>query len=104
MTRCDVSGKVRLFRGQSKEAYVHVVSDCHCLFGGESVYRAGTIIDRIRSAAYGYTVDKDIALVYLPCDMSVPGTELEVEVMGKIVAAQVISLPIIDPEGLNIRS
>jgi 4-methylaminobutanoate oxidase (formaldehyde-forming) len=76
----------------------------HCLFGGESVYQNGKIIDRIRSACYGYSVDKDIALVYLPLDLSEPGTNLEVEVMGNIVEAKVVSLPIVDPKGLNSRS
>ncbi|MBW2202501.1 MAG: FAD-dependent oxidoreductase, partial [Deltaproteobacteria bacterium] len=76
----------------------------HCLFGGESVYRNGKIIDRIRSACYGYNVDKDIALVYLPLDLSEPGSNLEVEVMGNIVNAKVVSLPIVDPKGLSIRS
>ncbi len=76
----------------------------HCLFGGESVYQNGKSIDRIRSACHGYSVDKDIALVYLPLDLSEPGTKLEVEVMGNIVEAKVVSLPIVDPKGLNIRS
>jgi len=76
----------------------------HCLFGGESVYRNGKIIDRIRSAGHGYNVDKDIALVYLPHDISETGTDLTVEVMGDFVKAKVVTLPIVDPKGLSVRS
>jgi glycine cleavage system T protein len=76
----------------------------YCLFGGESVYKNGKIINRIRSASHGYSVNTDIALVYLPNDMSEPGTKLEVEVMGKFVKAKVISMPMVDPKGLRIRA
>ncbi len=76
----------------------------YCLFGGESVYKEGKIIDRIRSANHGYCANTDIALVYLPHDMSEPGTEVEVEVMGNIVQAKVVSMPIVDPKGARIRA
>lgn len=76
----------------------------HCLFGGESVYQNGKSIDRIRSAGYGYSVDKDIALVYLPLDISETGTKLTVEVMGDFIEATVVSLPLVDPKGLSVRS
>ncbi len=76
----------------------------HCMFGGESVYREGKVVDRIRSAGHSYSIDKDIALVYLPRDMSEPGTEMEVEVLGKKVPAVVISMPVVDPAGKDIRS
>jgi 4-methylaminobutanoate oxidase (formaldehyde-forming) len=78
-------------------------ADC-CLFGGESVYKDGKIIDRIRSANHGYCANTDIALIYLPLEMSEPGTELEVEVMGKIIKAEVASMPIVDPKGARIRA
>jgi len=76
----------------------------HCLFGGESVYRDGKILNRIRSANFGYNANTDIALVYLPKDVSKPGTELEVEVMGKFVKATVVSMPLVDPKGQRIRA
>ena len=76
----------------------------YCLFGGESVYKDGSIVDRIRTANHGYNVNMDIALVYLPQDMAKPGTELEVEVMGKFIKATVVSMPLVDPKGLRIRA
>ncbi|OEU81895.1 MAG: hypothetical protein BA873_02285 [Desulfobulbaceae bacterium C00003063] len=76
----------------------------HCLFGGESLYNNGKIVDRIRTANYGYNVNMDIALVYLPLDLSKPGTELEVEVMGESVKATVVSMPLVDPKGVRIRA
>jgi dimethylglycine dehydrogenase len=61
-------------------------------------------VDRIRSAAYGYTIGKDIGLIYLPLDLAKPGTQVEVEVMGKFVKAEVVQTPMVDPKGERIRS
>ncbi len=40
------------------------------LYGGESVYANGKVIDRIRSGSYGYSIGRDIGLVYLPLDLT----------------------------------
>ncbi len=76
----------------------------HCLFGGESVYIGDELIDRIRSAAFGHTVGKDIGLVYLPVDLTKPGTKVDVEIMGKRARAEVVVMPLVDPEGTKIRA
>jgi 4-methylaminobutanoate oxidase (formaldehyde-forming) len=74
------------------------------LYGGESVYRDGKVIDRIRSANYGYTIGRDIGLVYLPLALAKAGTELAVQVMGERVTATVADLPLVDPKGEKIRA
>ncbi len=73
------------------------------LYGGESVYRGGKVIDRIRSGNYGYIIGRDIGLVYLPLDLAKAGTELEVQVMGERVKATVANLPLVDPKGLKLK-
>jgi len=73
------------------------------LYGGESVYANGQVIDRIRSGNYGYTIGQDIGLVYLPLELAVAGTELEVQVMGERVTAEVANLPLVDPKGLKLK-
>ena len=73
------------------------------LYGGESVYANGSVIDRIRSGSYGYTIGKDIGLVYLPLELARAGTELEVQVMGERVKASVAKLPLLDPKGLKLK-
>ena len=72
------------------------------LFGGESVYIKGDV-ERIRSTAYGHTIGKDIGLIYLPLDLAKPGTEVEVEIMGERVKAEVVLAPMVDPKGERIR-
>jgi 4-methylaminobutanoate oxidase (formaldehyde-forming) len=73
------------------------------LYGGESVYAGGRIIDRIRTGGRGYTIGKDIGLVYLPPELAKAGTVLEVEILGERIRAQVADLPLVDPKGEKIR-
>jgi 4-methylaminobutanoate oxidase (formaldehyde-forming) len=74
------------------------------LYGGESIYAGNRLVDRIRTGAYGYTIGKDIGLVYLPIELSKAGTMLEVEILGERVRAQVADLPLVDPKGVKIRA
>jgi len=74
------------------------------LYGGESVFANGRVIDRIRSGSYGYSIGRDIGLVYLPPALAKDGTELEVQVMGERVKAKVANLPLVDPKGQKLKA
>ena len=74
------------------------------LYGGESVYASGRLVNRIRTGGYGHTVGKDIGLVYLPLELSRAGTALEVEILGERIEAQVADLPLVDPKGEKLRA
>jgi glycine cleavage system T protein len=74
------------------------------LYGGESVYAGGRMVDRIRTGGYGHTIGKDIGLVYLPPELATAGIALEVEILGERVKAQVADLPLVDPNGEKIRA
>jgi len=74
------------------------------LYGGESVYADGKVIDRIRTGNYGYTIGQDIGLVYLPLELADAGEEFEVQVMGERVKAKVADIPLVDPKGEKIRA
>jgi 4-methylaminobutanoate oxidase (formaldehyde-forming) len=58
------------------------------LYGGEAVHRGGEVIGRVRSAAYGFTVQRNVALAKLPSDLA-EGDTVEVDVMGDLVPATV---------------
>ena len=64
------------------ESYVQI-------YGGEAVLAGGQVVSRLRSCAYGFTVNKNLAYAYLPVDMK-PGGEAQVEVFGRLVPALVM--------------
>jgi len=47
------------------------------------VYRGTEAVGLITSGGYGYRLNRSIALAYVRTDLSVPGTELEVEILGE---------------------
>ena len=58
------------------------------VYGGEAVHRDGEVIGRVRSAAYGFTVRRNVALAKLPSELG-EGSEVAVDVMGELVPAVV---------------
>jgi Glycine cleavage system T protein (aminomethyltransferase) len=58
------------------------------IYGGEAVHRDGEVVGRIRSAAYGFTVERNVALAKLPSEVG-EGGDVEVDVMGDLVPAVV---------------
>ena len=45
----------------------------------------GSVLGRVTSGGYGYTVGHSIAYAYLPDEHSAPGTECAVEIFGEWV-------------------
>jgi 4-methylaminobutanoate oxidase (formaldehyde-forming) len=74
------------------------------LYGGESVRKNGRLVGRIRTGHYGYSIGKDIGLVYLPLDLAAAGTELTVEVLGERVQARVAEKVLVDSAGEKLRA
>jgi glycine/D-amino acid oxidase-like deaminating enzyme/glycine cleavage system aminomethyltransferase T len=58
------------------------------LYGGEAVHHRGEVVGRVRSAAYGFTVRRNVALAKIPAGLG-EGSEVEVDVMGELVPAVV---------------
>ena len=107
LDKADFIGKAaleKIQKGGLKTRLMALIMDAGGnLYGGESAYSDGKVVDRIRSGNYGYTIGRDIGLVYLPLELAVAGTELEVQVMDERVKATVAELPLVDPTGLKIR-
>jgi glycine cleavage system aminomethyltransferase T/glycine/D-amino acid oxidase-like deaminating enzyme len=69
------------------------------IYGGEAVYADGSIVGRLRSCAYGFTVRRNIAYSYLPIGLG-PGARVEVEVFGQRVPAEVCTDAVLKREQL----
>jgi glycine cleavage system aminomethyltransferase T/glycine/D-amino acid oxidase-like deaminating enzyme len=77
--------------------------DYLCVYGGEAVYSNGAVIGRVRSAAYGFTIRRNVALAKLPAGLD-EGFPLEIDVLGDLVPAVVAPDVLYDPENERIRS
>ncbi len=73
------------------------------IYGGEAVACRGKVASRLRSAGFGHHVKRNIGLAYLPLELAVAGTDLEVDVFGQNVPARVVDSILYDPDGSAIR-
>jgi len=69
----------------------------------EPVRTDGEVVARVTSGGQGYTVRRSIAYAYLPLELARVGTQVEVEVFGEWVPAEVAAEPLWDPAGQRIR-
>jgi 4-methylaminobutanoate oxidase (formaldehyde-forming) len=72
------------------------------IYGGEAVRLAGDVVSRLRSVAYGATIERTIGYAYLPA--STPeGAALEIDVFDRRVGALVGADVTVDPAGDRMR-
>jgi len=57
----------------------------------------------VRSAGYGFTVGRNVALGYVPADLE-EGADVGVEVFGEIVPAEIAADALYDPENERVRA
>ncbi|MEO1140106.1 MAG: glycine cleavage T C-terminal barrel domain-containing protein [Pseudomonadota bacterium] len=65
---------------------------------GETVFDGETPVGTITSAAWGYRVQKNLALAYINPDKALVGTELSVFLAGKQTPATVVDTCLYDPD------
>jgi len=68
------------------------------------VYRGTEPVGLVTSGGYGYRLNRSIALAYVRADLSSPGTELEVEILGERCRALVAREPLYDPDNARLRA
>lgn len=76
--------------------------DYLCLYGGEAVRIDGRVVGRVRTAAYGFTVGRNVVLATVPPDCE-QGARVTVDVLGEPVEAEVAADVLYDPENLRVR-
>jgi 4-methylaminobutanoate oxidase (formaldehyde-forming) len=71
------------------------------LYGGEAVLHEGRVISRLRSAGYGFSVQKNIGYAYLPPKMASEKPVLEIDIFGETVSAEVVPRVLYDCKSLK---
>ena len=86
-------------------ACLTVGSDDAIPHGSEAISTPdGPVVGYVSACEYGHFVGRTIALAYLPLDLTVPGTRLEVDVLGDRRPAGVVEAPLYDPGNERLRS
>ncbi|AXH95516.1 GcvT family protein [Ornithinimicrobium avium] len=81
-----------------------VDTDGASVLGHEGVYHDGRLVGRVTSGAHSATFGHDLALALLHTELGVPGTDLEVPVLGERRPARVIEESPYDPGGERLRA
>ena len=81
---------------------VHDVGDADAL-GNNALVKDGAVIGRATGGGFGFRVDKSLALGMIKPELAKPGTELEIEILGKNYRATVIADSPFDPKNERLR-
>jgi 4-methylaminobutanoate oxidase (formaldehyde-forming) len=76
--------------------------DYEPVYGGEAVRVDGEVVGRLRSVAYGPTIERTIGYAYLTAAMA-DGAALEIDVFDRRVAAVIAPDVVVDPLGDRMR-
>jgi dimethylglycine dehydrogenase len=105
----DFIGKAALAERHAKgeaERFVPLIVDtptadalaCSIVFDGAKQ------VGIVGSGGYGHRIGKSIALAYVRKDLAVPGSKLEIEILGKRYPAVVSQEPIFDPKNERLKA
>jgi dimethylglycine dehydrogenase len=73
-------------------------------WGYNPIFNGEEIVGMTSSGGYGHRTGASIALGYVPPSLAAPGTRLEVEVLGKRLAAEVVAMPLYDPKNERMKA
>ena len=72
--------------------------------GGEPIFLLdGTPAGQVTSGAFGYSVNRSLAIAYLKTGLAQPGETVHVAILGQDHAARVLDRPPFDPDGHRLR-
>jgi glycine cleavage system aminomethyltransferase T len=95
----------KLERGPGEKLACMTLDDpSSVVMGKEPILHEGRVVSYVTSAAYGYSIGRCITYGYLPVDLSVEGTPVEVEYFGDRLAATIAAEPLWDPKGERLRA
>lgn len=73
-------------------------------WGYNPIFDGDAMVGMTSSGGYGHRTGKSIALGYVPPALAASGTRLEVEVLGKKLAAEVAAMPLYDPKNERMKA
>ena len=94
----------KLERGLTERLSCMTLDDPTCVvLGKEPIVADGRVVSYVTSAGYGYSTGRCIAYGYLPVELAVEDTALEIEYLGERLPAHVAAEPLWDPKGERLK-
>jgi len=109
----DFQGKAALLaareRGLERKLVPMLFDDPETVVLGKEPIRVperdgGQVVSYVTSAGYGYSIGRGIVYGYLPVELAVAGTPVEVEYFGERHPATVAAEPLFDPKGERLKA
>jgi len=86
--------KLMAFEVDADDADVH---------GYEPIWLDGAVVGFCTSGGYSHHAQKSIAMGFVPTERAEEGLAVEIEILGKMRPAKLITTPLFDPEGARMR-
>ncbi len=90
-------------RGLRNRLVGFVMSDGVTPYDGAAVVSGGAPVGRVTSARHSPATGKGFGLAWVPVEMAVEGSRIDIVVAGKTVPAAVTHQPVYDPDGKRLR-
>jgi dimethylglycine dehydrogenase len=81
-----------------------VAADDSDPWGYNPIFSGDKRVGMTSSGGFGHRTGKSIAFGYVPPDLAKPGTRLDVEVLGRKLAASVAAMPLYDPRNERMKA
>lgn len=69
----------------------------------EPIWKDGKVVGFVTSGGYAHYVEKSVAIGFLPTDLIAAGQQVQIEILGELRDAVLITEPLFDPRGERMR-
>jgi dimethylglycine dehydrogenase len=73
------------------------------VWADEPIWKDGEVVGFVTSGGYAHYAGKSVALGFVPVEMIAPGAAFEIEILGDLRPAVLITEPLFDPKGERLR-
>ena len=94
---------IEKMKGPTKKLSVIQIETKTDVSGDEAVMHNGECVSYVTSGGYGHSVQRSLAMTYLPVELIDSKTTLEVEILGEFHKASIVMEPLYDPSGSKMR-
>ncbi|MGH6946488.1 MAG: GcvT family protein [Kiloniellales bacterium] len=73
------------------------------VFADEPIWRNGEVVGFVTSGGFAHHVEKSVALGFVPSETNADGAQFEIEILGELRKATLVTQPLFDPEGTRMK-